>query len=64
MTPGEKRYLSKYECMWCEQRLSRDWCAAIWEKCSEEDMERRRKRCLMGYKPRKGESNAAPQKAL
>ena len=52
LTKKEKRFLSRRICGWCEQSLDRDWCAAIWEKCSEETRAKRVEDCLQTYKPR------------
>jgi hypothetical protein len=49
MTPSEKRYLKRFTCGWCDQRLDRverDGCAAMWEKCSQEVRQKRRENCL------------------
>jgi hypothetical protein len=50
MTPQEKRYLKKFCCVWCEQRLDRNECLAFGGKCSQEAREKRRQRCLKARK--------------
>jgi hypothetical protein len=52
LTRGERRYLNRFACMWCEQRLDKDCCGAIWERCSSETRAKRRADCLQGYHPR------------
>jgi len=42
----EKRKLSRFQCAWCDQRLDRDTCGAIYEQCSPEVRNRRRLDCL------------------
>lgn len=58
LTVGEKRHLSRYECYWCEQRLDRSECGAIYEKCSPDVREKRRADCLLLYKPRRALGDA------
>lgn len=53
LTKNEKRFLSRLVCVWCEHRLDRDGCGAIWEKCSQESRDSRREQALKTYKPRK-----------
>ena len=54
LTKGEKRYLKRFICLLCEQTLDKDWCGAIWpDACDAAKREDRRRRCLVGYKPRK-----------
>jgi hypothetical protein len=57
-TKGQRRYLSRRVCGWCELPLHRDWCGSIYgnESCTEEAREQRARKCLEGYKPR----SAAP----
>ena len=52
LTRGQRRRLQRYECAWCDQRLDRDSCSAIGEKCSPELRQKRRDECLAEYKPR------------
>lgn len=53
LTRNERRYLARFECGLCEQRLDRPYCCALFEtKCTEETMQIRREKCLEGYKPR------------
>lgn len=52
LTKGERRYLRRFTCGWCDQSLDRDNCAAIYEACSSEARATRRAACLAGYKPR------------
>lgn len=51
-TRNEKRYLRRFACAWCDQSLARDDCSAIWERCTDEQREQRRRDCLKNYKPR------------
>jgi hypothetical protein len=53
LTRNEKRYLAKFQCAWCDQRIDQDCCGAIYEKCSNEVIAKRREECLTKYKPRK-----------
>jgi hypothetical protein len=53
MTRAEKRFLSRRICAWCDQPLDKDWCSAIWEKCSPEIRAKRREDCLRTRKPTK-----------
>lgn len=49
----DRRYLSGFMCGLCEQRLDRASCGSIFgPRCSEEVREKRRRDCLMHYKPR------------
>lgn len=61
-TKNERRYLSRFECAWCDQPLDRDTCGAIGEKCSESTRRDKRERCLLEYRPRlvPAPSGAAP----
>lgn len=52
MTRHERRYLSRRSCWLCDQRLDRDSCGSLVEKCSIEVRNRRREACLARYKPR------------
>lgn len=52
LTKGERRYLRRYRCGWCNQSLDRDNCAAIFDSCSDRTRATRRADCLAGYKPR------------
>lgn len=52
LTPGQRRYLSKFACMWCDHSLDKPGCSAIYEKCSEQTRAKRREDCLKEYKPR------------
>jgi len=56
MTPGEKRFLSRRVCYWCEMPLDREQCGSPFEQCAPEVREDRRRRCLETYKPRKPRS--------
>ena len=46
MTKDERRVLSRYQCAWCDQRLSANDCGAIYEGCTAEQREQRRQKCL------------------
>ena len=52
LTKNEKRYLSKFECAWCDQPLNRVGCSAVYSHCSDQTRIDRRKKCLKKYKPR------------
>lgn len=52
LSKGERRFLAKYECLFCEHPLDRDGCSAIWEKCPADVRVQRRESCLKHYKPR------------
>ena len=52
MTKGEKRFLSRRVCAWCEHRLDWPGCGAIFERCTPEQQEKRRTDALKTYKPR------------
>lgn len=56
LTKLQKRFLSRRQCAWCEHRLDWPGCSAIYEKCSEKQQEKRRRRALTTYKPRKSVS--------
>jgi hypothetical protein len=56
LTQGQRRYLKRFACMWCEQQLDKDCCGAIWERCSPETRAKRRADCLKGYRPRRQKS--------
>jgi len=51
-TRNERRYLSRFVCAWCEQKLSSDDCSAVYERCTEAKRDKRRRACLKLYKPR------------
>lgn len=51
-TRNERRYLSRHLCGLCEIELHRDYCGALDEKCTTEQMETRRRKCLQEYRPR------------
>ena len=53
MTKNERRFLTRHQCAWCDQPLDKDWCGAIWDKCSAETRTKRQAECLKTYKPRK-----------
>ena len=61
LTKGQRAYLSRHACAWCEQQLHRDSCAAIFDRCDEKTRAERRAKCLAGYKPRTP-TPEAPQK--
>lgn len=47
LTKSEKQYLSKFQCLLCEQPLDKDVCGAIYaKKCSAKIREQRRQECL------------------
>jgi hypothetical protein len=48
----QKRYLHRHVCWLCEQPLDRDWCGAMFERCSQEIMDKRRADCLTHYRPK------------
>ena len=52
-SPTTRRYLARFKCAWCDQRLDRSCCGAIYEKCSARIMARRQAECLAARKPRK-----------
>jgi hypothetical protein len=52
MTKGERRFLSRRVCGWCEMPLHRDSCQALYDPCSSETIALRRRRCLETYRPR------------
>lgn len=52
LTKGEKKYLSRRVCAWCEHRLDWDSCGAIYEQCSATLRAKRIVECLKNYKPR------------
>ena len=52
LTRNEKRFLSRFVCVWCEQRLDREECSAIYSRCTKEEMAKRRADVLKTYKPR------------
>jgi hypothetical protein len=56
LTKGEKRYLRRFVCYLCDQRLDRGWCGAVFGRCSDEIMEERRRNCLRSYRPRNGKA--------
>jgi hypothetical protein len=51
-----RRYLRRFSCFLCEQRLDRinkpGDCCAIAHRCDQATIDRRRDRCLEGHKPR------------
>ena len=49
----ERRFLSRRACAWCDAPLDSDECLAFGYECSAEARERRRRKCLEGYKPRR-----------
>ena len=49
----ERRFLSRRECLLCEQRLHRTECGSLYEPCSAETRAERRRKCLETYRPRK-----------
>ena len=53
LSKGEKRYLSRFGCAWCDHPLHYLGCSAVYGPCDEQTKIDRRKRCLEGYKPRK-----------
>jgi len=54
LTKNELKYLSRFQCAWCDHRLDRDGCSAMFGNvCSDETKINRAKECLKGYKPRK-----------
>ena len=56
LTKGEKRFLSKYGCAWCDHSLHRDGCGDTYSgDCGDANRIKRAKECLKGYKPRKRE---------
>lgn len=57
LSKGEKRYLKKFECAWCEHGLKNPGCSAISDSCTEEKRIERRKNCLKNYKPRRRAEN-------
>ena len=52
LTKGQRRYLSRRACAWCDMPLDMDGCGAIYEKCSEQSRAERQANCLKNYKPR------------
>lgn len=52
LTAAQKRYLSRRECSWCNQRLDRGACGAIYEAC---DFKAKVADCLSHHKPRSPE---------
>jgi hypothetical protein len=55
LTKLEKRYLSRFTCGWCDQRLDREICGSVcngWSRCSAEQRDYRRKFALLKYKPK------------
>jgi hypothetical protein len=52
MDAKDRRYLRRFECGWCGQRLDRDMCSAIYERCSDEVRQRRRENCLAARRKR------------
>lgn len=52
LTANQRRYLARHICAWCDQRLDRSGCGAIYEKCGEDAREKRRMDCLKAYRPR------------
>ena len=52
LTKGQINRLKRYACGFCELRLDRKGCGAIYEKCPEEVRQKRRDDCLSKYKPR------------
>jgi len=51
-TRNERRYLSYRICGLCELPLHRDYCGASYGKCTAEQMDTRRRKCLQEYRPR------------
>lgn len=49
LTKGQKRFLSKYECMWCDHPLDRLGCSAIFQHCSENKRIERRIASLLNF---------------
>ena len=49
----DRRILARYECGWCGQRLDRDSCGAIYDRCSAEMRQQRNAACLAEHKARK-----------
>jgi hypothetical protein len=52
LTEGERRFLARHQCWFCDQRLDKDFCGAIYESCAPDTRERRRQECLRHYRPR------------
>jgi len=53
LTKGQKRFLRRFGCAWCDHPLSMTGCSVIYgEKCSDEKRIKRREDCLKNYKPR------------
>ena len=52
LTTGERRYLSKYDCGLCGQKLSRAGCSAIHSQCTDTQKISRATECLKQYAPR------------
>lgn len=60
LSKNERRFLSKFECAWCDFPLDKDGCSAVVgsgglsRECSDETRINRAKKCLESYKPRQG----------
>lgn len=52
LTPQEIKWCSRRVCFLCEQRLSTDTCGGLFERCTQETMDRRRGNALATYRPR------------
>ena len=52
LTKLQKRYLHRHVCWLCELPLDRNDCGAMGDRCTHEEIEERRARCLAHYKPR------------
>lgn len=53
LTKGQRRFLQRRYCGWCEARIDGDTCHAMFgEKCTPADMQARREAALLTYRPR------------
>lgn len=56
LTKNEKAFLARHICAWCDQKLNRTNCSAIYDTCTDEDKIKRADACLATYKPRQRSS--------
>jgi hypothetical protein len=53
LTKGQRRFLQRRYCGWCEARIDSDTCHAMYgTKCTRDEMRSRRDQALATYRPR------------
>lgn len=45
-----RRILRRHVCAWCDQRLDKDQCGALYSRCTAEDRKTRREGCIANYR--------------